>query len=69
MAIDLEAPVEVDKENELVRVLKIRKLGCLALDVSIRAFEIRHASQLELSDLAEKVARMSDLLHELTDSD
>jgi hypothetical protein len=67
MVIELEAPVDVDNRSEMGRVLKVRKLGCLALDVSIRAFEIKHPSQRELSDLTEKVTKMSHLLDELAE--
>jgi hypothetical protein len=67
MVIELDAPVDVDNKSELEKVLAIRRLGCLALDVSIRAFEIKHASLQELADLTEKVARMARLLDELAE--
>ena len=69
MVIDLEVPVDVDKRNELEKLLKIRRLGCLALDVSIRAFEIKQPSQQELFDLTEKITKMSRLLDELAERD
>ena len=69
MVIELEAPVDVDNKSQLEKVLAIRRLGCLALDVSIRAFEIKHASPQELTELTEKVTRMARLLDELAERD
>ena len=69
MVIELDAPVDIDKRSELEKVLAVRRLGCLALDVSIRAFEIKHASQQELADLTEKVTRMARLMDELVERD
>jgi hypothetical protein len=69
MVIELDAPVELDNKSELEKFLAVRRLGCLALDLSIRAFEIKHASQQELADLTEKVTRMARLLDELVERD
>jgi hypothetical protein len=69
MVIELDAPVDIDNRSELERVLAIRRLGCLALDLSIRAFEIKHASQQELADLTEKVSKMTRILDELAERD
>jgi hypothetical protein len=47
------------------KILKLRRLGILALDTSIAAFEARGVSQSEIVVLTEKVAQMSELLQEL----
>ncbi|HVN82224.1 MAG TPA: hypothetical protein VMW38_24785 [Terriglobia bacterium] len=69
MVIELDEPVDIENKSELERVLAIRRLGCLALDVSILAFEIKHASQQELAELTEKVSKMTRLLHGLVERD
>ena len=69
MVIELDEPVDVENRSELERVLAIRRLGCLALDVSILAFEIKHASQQELAELTDKVSKMTRLLHGLVERD
>ena len=69
MVIELDEPVDTQNRSELERVLAIRRLGCLALDVSILAFEIKHASQQELAKLTEKVSKMTRLLDGLAERD
>ena len=69
MVIELDEPVDIENKSELERVLAIRRLGCLALDVSIRAFEIKHASQQELAELTDKVSKMTRLLDGLAERD
>ena len=69
MVIELDEPVDIENRSELERVLAVRRLGCLALDVSIFAFEIKHASQQELAELTEKVSKMTRLLHGLVERD
>ena len=47
------------------KILKLKKLGVLALDTSITAFSVREVSQEKVTDLTEKVMRMSELLEQI----
>ena len=47
------------------KILKLKQLGVLALDTSITAFSVRDVSALEVTDLTEKVTRMSELLEQI----
>ena len=47
------------------KILMLKQLGVLALDTSISAFSVKDMSHLEVTDLTEKVTRMSELLEQI----
>ncbi len=47
------------------KILKLKQVGVLALDTAISAFAARNISKLEITELTEKVMRMSELLEEI----
>ncbi len=65
MLPELEEEKEVRDREIGEKILKLRRVGVLALDTSIAAFEARGVSHCEIITLAEKVAQMAELLQEL----
>jgi hypothetical protein len=61
----LDEQAEIRDRDIGQKILKLKQLGVLALDTSISAFAAKDVSRFEVMELADKVARMTDLLEQI----